>query len=400
MRIIYSIAIFGYGLAIYIAQFFSSKAKLWIKGRIGWEKHLRNVVEKKPVIWIHAASFGEFEQGKPIIDYCFDKYVDHQIVVTFFSPSGFEGKKNYPKAHHILYLPLDTPSNAKYFVETLKPKLAIFVKYEFWFNFLNQCFKNNIPVIYFSSVFRPSQIFFKPFGTWFLNHLKKCTKIFVRDEYSLKLLMTKEIFSAEISGDTRFDTVVETSNFPIDIPDIAMWCKDNTLIVFGSTWPEDEQIFEKWIKENQKIKVIIAPHEIEKQKISALLQKFNTAALYSQNNFKNAQILILDKIGLLKYLYKLCTVCYIGGGFGKGIHNLLEPAAFGKPIIFGPKYHKFPEASDLLELNQAKSVRDSKEFDLAINNFLQNPNGQLNSAYVLKNSGANNKITTYIDKWL
>ena len=212
MRIVYSIFIGFYGFLIFLSQGFSSKAKLWIQGRKNWKQIIQQIPKTKPIIWIHTASYGEFEQGKPIVDYCFDHFPNHQIVLSFFSPSGFESKKNYSKANHVIYLPLDTISNAKFFIEELKPEIAIFVKYEFWYNLLNQCFKNNIPVVYFSSVFRPNQLFFKFYGKWFLAHLKQCSRIFVRDNMSKNLLENVGVTNAEISGDTRFDSVFENSN--------------------------------------------------------------------------------------------------------------------------------------------------------------------------------------------
>jgi len=342
---------------------FNARARLWHKGRKGLLKKIKKAISKDDkLIWFHCASLGEFEQGRPVIEAVKSTFSDHKILLTFFSPSGFEVRKNYTGADFIYYLPLDTAVNAKKFINRTKPRMVFFIKYEFWFNYINELNKNKIPLFIVSAIFRKSQYFFKPGAGWIRKQLQKVTYFFVQNQVSLDLLLKAHVFHAEISGDTRFDRVVKLANESVSIPEIESFASGKKLFIAGSTWPADEEIIREWITNSKAdLKLIIAPHLVEKERIDHLIRVFEefNPVLFSKaksNKAASSKVLIVDSIGKLAYIYRYGKYAYIGGGFGIGIHNTLEAATYGLPVIFGPTYKRFKEAEDLVELGCAFPV--------------------------------------------
>ena len=370
MRFFYNISIFFYYLAIRIASFFNPKARLWIIGRKNIFKEIEFAIQKlktQNLIWFHCASLGEFEQGRPLMEAMKKKDPSVRILLTFFSPSGYEIRKNYSGADHVFYLPLDTPANAKKFIEIVKPSKVFFVKYEFWFNFLKALKRKNIPTYLVSGIFRDDHHFFKSSGAWFRKQLSAFTHFYLQDEKSVRLLNSIGYFNVTLAGDTRFDRVFEVAANVNQNDLIKQFVADKKMLIVGSSWMEDEAIVSS-IK-LAPLKLIIAPHEVNKAHLDSMVDRFGSAAsvlLYSnanESNVSDAQILIIDNRGMLSSLYQYATVAFIGGGFGKGIHNILEAATFGLPIIFGPNYKKFTEAKELIKLGGAFSIKDSSDFE-------------------------------------
>ncbi len=370
MRFFYTISIYSYYLAIHIASFFNPKARLWIIGRKNIFKEIEFAIQKlktQNLIWFHCASLGEFEQGRPLMEAMKKKDPSVRILLTFFSPSGYEIRKNYSGADHVFYLPLDTPANAKKFIEIVKPSKVFFVKYEFWFNFLKALKRKNIPTYLVSGIFRDDHHFFKSSGAWFRKQLSAFTHFYLQDEKSVRLLNSIGYFNVTLAGDTRFDRVFEVAANVNQNDLIKQFVADKKMLIVGSSWMEDEAIVSS-IK-LAPLKLIIAPHEVNKAHLDSMVDRFGSAAsvlLYSnanESNVSDAQILIIDNIGMLSSLYQYATVAFIGGGFGKGIHNILEAATFGLPIIFGPNYKKFTEAKELIKLGGAFSIKDSSDFE-------------------------------------
>lgn len=318
------------------------------------------------VVWIHAASLGEFEQGRPIIERIKREMPDTVVVVTFFSPSGYEIRKNYPLADFVFYLPADLPHNVTRFLDAIHPDIAIFIKYEFWLNYLNELHRRSIPTYLISAIFRPSQIHFRPWGVMWRRTLRCYSSIFVQDKASEQLLQGVEYRRAIIAGDTRFDRVTEIAQNAKRIPIIELFRGTTPLFVAGSTWGKDEELLTELINAHPDTRFIIAPHEMDEsrmQRLEATIQ--GGVARYTRSmevsDFSGAQVLILDTIGLLSSAYSYARWAYIGGGFGIGIHNTLEAATFGLPIAFGPNYHKFREARDMVELGAATSITSAAE---------------------------------------
>lgn len=374
MRFLYSTAIELYYLFLRFAGLFSPKARSWHYGRKSLFDKLEDVFETHysgknpaPVIWFHCASLGEFEQGKPVIEAVKKEFPAYHILLTFFSPSGYNHHQKYEFADHIFYLPIDTRRNARRFVNIIRPSVAIFVKYEFWFNYLNELFKREIPVFTISAIFRPNQHFFKWYGGWFRTHLRKINTIFVQDEESADLLSMIDVDNIIISGDTRFDRVASIKEQQKPFPLIDRFVEDRQVIVAGSTWPPDEELLLEFGKTSgDHIRFIIAPHETGRQRINELLQKCgDKAVLYSMaqaDELNDKKYLIIDSIGILSQLYRFATIAYIGGGFGAGIHNILEAAAYGNPVFFGPNYHRFREAREMVADGTAFPVSLAMEF--------------------------------------
>ena len=390
MGAIYNISIWFYIIAIRITALFYPKAKLWIKARQDIFKKLIKALQKSNnIVWLHCASLGEFEQAKPIIKCYKLKNPDHQILLTFFSPSGFEIEKNTPLANWVFCLPADTKSNAKKFIQIVNPIKVIFIKYEFWFNYMAELHKKNIPLYSIATIFRNDQHFFK--YKWFAKQLKHVTHFFVQDEKSAQLLKKTGYNNCTISGDTRFDNVLANTKKSKKIPLINMFSETKKSIICGSTWPKDEKILIKYIKNHPENNYIIAPHELNN---ISNLQKQTNALLYSNTNEKNilnSNVLIIDNIGMLSNIYKYGDLAYIGGGFGAGIHNILEAVAFGLPVIFGPKYQKSNEAICLIEEKGAISISNYKQLSSAIDS-LNNFNKSIALNYIKKNTGAIEKI--------
>lgn len=366
MRIIYTIGIYCYTFGIRVAALFGhEKARLMVQGWKAQPAAMAKLSKDRPTVWFHAASLGEFEQARPVLEAYRQRHPDHQVLVTFFSPSGYEVRKNYSQAEAVCYLPMDTPGNVRRFLNEAHPDKVFFVKYEFWYNYLNALRQRGIDTYIFSAIFRPDQYFFKPWGRWFIRQLRECfTHLFVQNEESLSLLKGHGISRCSLAGDTRYDRVhqIALTTEPDAVVERFLQGHDGPVLVAGSTWPPDEQLLarlresKKWFPE----RIIIAPHEIHEEHLRSIEALFPDSIRYSEcinaltqshnNTFTHSKVLIIDNIGLLSKLYRYATVAYIGGGFGVGIHNILEAVAYGKPVVFGPNYHKFQEAHDLIDL--------------------------------------------------
>jgi 3-deoxy-D-manno-octulosonic-acid transferase len=390
MRLIYNISIWLYVVTIRIASLYNLKAKKWVKGRENIFSELEAVVRnQKNIVWFHCASLGEFEQGKPIIEAYKLNHPTHQILLTFFSASGFEIKKNTALANWVFYLPADTTSNAKKFINLVNPIKVVFIKYEFWFNYMYQLKKQNIPFYSVSTIFREGQVFFK--YQWFAKQLKNVTHFFVQDEKSAELLNSIGFSNFTISGDTRFDGVVANTQNPTKIALVELFSKNKKTIICGSTWAKDDIILIQYIKNHPENNYVIAPHELDN---ISNLQKQSNGLLYSNANEKNiftTNVLIIDSIGLLSTIYQYGNLAYIGGGFGSGIHNILEAASFGLAVIFGPNYQKFNEAISLINKKGAMSISNYEELSSAIDIF-NSFDQSIALNYIKENSGATNKI--------
>lgn len=415
MRLIYSVGIIFYYLSLRLAGIFSPKARAWHYGRKELFDKLEHVFlehyaseSPAPVVWFHCASLGEFEQGRPVIEAFRNRFPGYTILLTFFSPSGYTHRQNYSGADHIFYLPIDTILNARRFVNITRPQFVVFVKYEFWFNYLNELFKNNIPVFTISAIFRPNQHFFKWYGGWFRTHLRKINRVFVQDAESAELLQMIDVSNISISGDTRFDRVVAVKENQQPFPLIDKFACNKHVIVAGSTWPQDEDLILALRKKtSDKVKFIIAPHEISTHHLNELLKKLgDKALLYSQapgTDLCGKDFLIIDSIGMLSQLYRYASIAYIGGGFGAGIHNILEAAAYGVPVFFGPNYHRFREAREMIETGAAFSVQDSAQFTTGVIALLSDTAHLKKVAtkagqYVVVRTGATHIIMEEIEK--
>jgi 3-deoxy-D-manno-octulosonic-acid transferase len=418
MYLIYIIFIYSYWAAIHLAALFNSKAKLWVSGRKNIFYELKKRVEelttsdsKSEMVWVHCASLGEFEQGRPLIEKLKLKDKNVKIILTFFSPSGYEIRKNYSGADLVFYLPIDTASNARQFINIVQPKAAFFIKYEFWFNYLNELKQQKIPTYLLSGIFRQKHYFFKVYGAWFRKQLKCFSQFFVQDEQSKDLLNSIGYMNVMVAGDTRFDRVAEVCINARSLKLIESFGQNSKLVIAGSTWREDEKLIYDWMKNSGSamadVKLIIAPHEIDEEHIDSIITQFSDLNVlrYSRANelnVKEAKVLVIDNIGMLSSVYQYGTIAFIGGGFGKGIHNILEAATFALPVIFGPKYEKFTEAKELIELGGAFSVGDVNELEKIM--ILLNDSNVLKTAahiskyYVNSKVGATEKVLSFLDK--
>jgi 3-deoxy-D-manno-octulosonic-acid transferase len=401
MLFIYNLGIRIYVILIYIAQLFNKKAKKWLLGRKN-----NNLMQCNKSILFHFASLGEFEQGRPVLEKL-RQQTNQKIVVTFFSPSGYEVRKNTPLADYVYYLPIDTAANARQFIDTINPTMAVFTKYEYWYHYFNEFNKRQIPLYIISGIFRPEQVFFKWYGGLHRKMLGFVTRFFVQDENSKNLLHSIGVDNADVSGDTRFDRVWETCQAP-QANAIARKFKDEQpLFIAGSTWPDDEKLVAQLVDLYPDWKFIIAPHEVGEQKINGLInllsgkKTIKYSEVNNDTNIADYQILVIDNIGILSSLYQYGNVAYIGGGFGAGIHNTLEAAAFSLPIIIGPKYHKFKEARDMIQRKTAFSISNRDELNNAAAKLLTDTNyrrdlGMANRDYVNTRTGATQMILQYI----
>jgi 3-deoxy-D-manno-octulosonic-acid transferase len=399
MLLFYNCFIRIYRILIFIAAFFNKKAKLWQDGRRN-----SNFEKIKHSIWFHFASLGEFEQGRPVLEKMRSLYPSNPIVVTFFSPSGYEVRKNTPLADHVYYLPLDTAKNARHFIAAINPDVAIFTKYEYWYHYFNQLHKRHIPLYVISGIFRPNQVFFKWYGGLHRKMLSFVTHFFVQDTESTQLLQNIGTSHATVSGDTRFDRVWANAQNPVSLPLIEQFKDEKPVFIGGSTWPEDEQLIAQLIPLYPDWKFIIAPHEINDEKISKLVSLLpaDQTVKFSQiktltTSVSNYRVLIIDNIGMLSSLYQYGQVAFIGGGFGAGIHNTLEAAAFGLPVIIGPKYQKFREARDIISQQLGFSITNFDELkpiadQLITDKAYREKLGTGIKTYVEKNTGATQTI--------
>ena len=403
----YSLIIGFYAMIVRLVSPFHKKAGLMVKGQKQTFDILRKQIDPQArYIWFHVASLGEFEQGRPLIEKVREQHPEYKILLTFFSPSGYEVRKNYSGADVICYLPFDFYRNAKKFIKLANPEIAIFIKYEFWQNYLNQLRKNNIPTYIVSAIFRPKQIFFKWYGAGYRSVLKSFKWLFVQDQESIDLLNKYKITNVSISGDTRFDRVAEVfeqkKSFDIIEKFLNINPKENDsekdlALVVGSSWPKDEDIFIPYFNNNSAIKLIIAPHEINKEHLQHITSRLERPyAFYSkvtEDEIKDVDCLIIDNFGMLSSIYRYGEIAYIGGGFGSGIHNVLEAAVYGIPVIFGPNHKKFKEASNLIACHGAFSIQNSDSFEQKMNELLSyneilNNAGKKAGDYVHNNTGA------------
>lgn len=419
VKIIYQLFIFLYPKIAWLISGTNAKAKLWLRGR---EKIFDQLTasfqnNSSPVIWIHCSSLGEFEQGRPLIESLKEEYTDHKILVTFFSPSGYEVRKNYEKADWVFYLPMDSYRHAKKFFIIVQPSLILFVKYEFWFYYLQEAKRRNIPILLISGIFRKSQPFFAWYGNFHRQMLLCFTHLFVQNEISVELLKSIGLDqNVTISGDTRFDRVIEIAEQFQPIQVVDQFIGNNKVIVAGSTWTEDDEELDHFANIHQEIKFIIAPHEIESERIKECLTFYKHSILFSVLMSNNApsipditssdfpNVLIIDNIGLLSKLYHYATVCYVGGAFGEdGVHNVLEAAVYNKPVVFGPVYDKYLEAVELVDAGGGFPVESALELekqldDLLTNDILYQQSSTLAGNYVKNKAGATQNIIQYIQE--
>lgn len=407
MHTLYNIIIRLVAFFLPITKFFSSKMKSFVEGRkYIWEYLQQEIDPNEKYIWFHVSSLGEYEQGVPVMQEIRKNYPEHKILLSFFSPSGYEIRKNNPLADLTVYLPIDTPKNAKKWVKLIKPELVFFVKYDFWPNYLKQLKKNKIRTFLISAIFRKDQLFFKKKGQFYREALQTFEHFFVQDDNSQKLLQSIGYKNVSIAGDTRFDRVYSLTQESANVPDIETFIDGKTCIIFGSTWDKDEEMISTFINQNkQNNRYIIAPHDIKEPHIvrleNALKKKSVRYTKSTTTEIKNSEVFIIDTIGLLTKIYRHADIAYIGGGFGAGIHNILEPATYGLPIIIGPKYDKFKEAKDLISLKSCVVVESQSTFDQAMNLYINQPEtrqkaGQNNAQYVQDQQGATAKILAYL----
>ena len=404
MKLIYNFFIYIYAALIRAASVFNPQARQFLVGRKGQFRKMKAVVcDGDQVVWFHCASVGEFEQGRPVMEAFKKGFPAYKILLTFFSPSGYELLKNFELADYVFYLPMDKATNARRFLKIFQPKMAIFIKYEYWFNYMDEIHKAGIPLFFVSAIFRKQQQFFRFYGSWFRKQLKKVTWFFVQNENSHRLLSQIGIQNHEISGDTRFDRVLKVLDTSFDLPEINRFKGNNELLVAGSTWPPDEDILLDYMNSKpEHLKLLLVPHKIGEHHISEILKKFErfSPVRFSQSDIKKlseTNVLIMDKMGLLSGLYRYADLAYVGGGFGLGIHNLLEAAVYGLPVIFGPNYQQFQEALDLLELGGGFPVKNPKNFLDLITRLRTDPElykhaSEVANRYVRENSGATEKV--------
>jgi 3-deoxy-D-manno-octulosonic-acid transferase len=398
MRLIYNAGIFFYSAIAWIIAPFNQKAHAWVDGRKNWFDSLKQkVIPGEKYIWIHCASLGEFEQGRPVIESVKKERPSSHILLTFFSPSGYEIRKDYPIADIICYLPYDTFRNAEKFISLVNPSIAILVKYEFWDNFISAIYRKQIPLYLISGIFRKEQHFFKWYGGFFRKMLRKFTRIFVQDKESSDLLKTIGITNVVVAGDTRFDRVAEIAGKVKEIPQFELFREDQKLFIAGSSWKQDEEIIARYINSHPgTMKWVFAPHEIDNENIERLEKLFSVKCVRFSgfnDDSKDSRVMIMDNIGMLSSAYRYASIAAVGGGFGKGIHNILEPACWSIPVLFGPNFGKFREAVDLINIGGAKSFKDYPGFEEIIDRWitdaaLYRKAASLAGEYVNKNMGA------------
>ena len=404
MRLLYTLFIHLYSLGALLASPFSLQARQWWQGRRHVFAFLKEKCQgKNNIIWIHSASLGEFEQGKPLMERLRKEHPECSILLTFFSPSGYEIRKNEPLADVVAYLPADTLHNVRRFLDIVQPKAAIFIKYEYWFNYMDALYKRHIPFYYISAIYRPTQHFFKWYGGWFVRQLKKCTHFFVQNTISQQLLNSIGIHQVTIAGDTRFDRVYAIAQQDFTLDFALRFKGDSQLIVAGSTWEPDEQLLRQVFDAvHDRYKLILAPHMIDNEHIKIIKNIFSDYKVlcYSEMEgqpLEDFQVLIIDTIGLLSKIYKYSDISYIGGAFGKGLHNILEAGVFGVPLFFGPKYSKFNEAVELVSRGGAFSIQTAEEMTTRIQQFSAQPEQyravcDICRQFVEENLGAVDKI--------
>ncbi len=396
-RILYQSGIALYTAALALTAPFNSKAALLRKGRKQTFPYLKSQVKPNCAYsWFHAASLGEFEQGRPVIEALKQQHPEQLILLTFFSPSGYEVRKNYAGADLICYLPADSPDNARQLLDIVPVNSALFIKYEFWYFYLRELDQRNIPLYSIAAIFRREQLFFKPYGSWYRNLLHRFSKIFVQDTDSLHLLQQAGINHALVAGDTRFDRVKSVTEMAKPFPLIENFIGNCTkILVAGSSWPADEELLAHLLNDHPDMKLILVPHEIHASHLTAIERKFVGSKRYTQLSSEHhsestiANCLIVDTIGMLSSVYRYATIAYIGGGFGAGIHNTLEAAVWSIPVVFGPNYQKFREARELIDRGGGYSISNYQELRQCVATLINNKNAGLEAGnYVQQNTGA------------
>ena len=415
MKLIYHLFILLYPFAAKCIAPFNKKAQLWVEGRKNWKSKYSQVFDKEtsPVIWMHCSSLGEFEQGLPLLEALKTAYPNYFFLVSFFSPSGYTVRQNHPAADFVCYLPMDSSKNVIDFLQIVNPKIAIFIKYEFWYNYLKTLQEKNIPVLLVSAIFREDQLFFRWYGSFYKNMLHFFNAIFVQDEDSTLLLQSigieKNVFE---TGDTRFDRVIKIAEAPTSSKVIEQFCNNQQVIIAGSTWSEDDKCLHHYAISNPSIQFIIAPHDIEEERLAECVQFYPNAILYSNyskaieinQSLKKYQTLIIDNMGMLSALYRHATIAFIGGGFiDEGVHNTLEAAVYGIPVVFGPEYDKYLEALELVESEGAFSVTNLIELEVVLNELMNNEPkrkmiGEVAQNYVYSKAGATTRLLLYIQE--
>lgn len=407
MILFYNLGVRCYFLLVRLTSLFSEKAKLFISGRKTVFNDLATFTQAndKPIVWFHAASLGEFEQGLPVMEAYKAKYPEKAILVTFFSPSGYQQRKNHPIADFTCYLPIDTPVNATRFMNAVNPEAVFFIKYEYWYHYLNEVSSRKIPLYSISALFTPNHIFFKFYGGLHRRMLQFFKHTFVQNESSLELLQSIGIQEASISGDTRFDRVLQTIAAPNAYPEISIFKGDAKLCIIGSAWPSDMQVLLSFINESlDDLKFIIAPHLIDNASVEKIKNGITPKThLYSDDKDipLDTQVLILDTMGMLSSIYHYGDFAYIGGAFGDGLHNILEAVAFGLPVVYGDKgLEKFPESLALANLNGGFVIKNASETSNMLNQLLddgyRDAASQVCKAYISENAGATQRIMDYL----
>ncbi|MDF7811276.1 glycosyltransferase N-terminal domain-containing protein [Hymenobacter sp. YC55] len=410
MHFLYILSLHLYALLLRLVSPFVPKAALWVQGQRTLLPRIQQALqaETAPLAWFHCASLGEFEQGRPLMEAYAQQYPSHKIVLTFFSASGYEVRKNWPGAAYVFYLPLDTADNARLFLAAVRPRLAVFVKYEFWHYFLTELERQRVPTICVSAIFWPKQVYFRPWGGFHRQMLRKFTHIFTQNQDSVEMLRSIGVPQASVAGDTRFDTVVRTAAAPPrDLPLLDAFTDDwAPVFIIGSSWPEDLPALTPLLQQYQdKLRFIVAPHEISETNLRLVEEVLpGRVVRYSRTDkatIAAARVLLIDNVGLLNQLYRFGHYAYIGGAFGKGLHNTLEAAAFGLPLFFGPTYHKFQEAQDLVAIGCAFPVTSAEELlkvfaPLYHREDLRLTVQDLSLDYVHDHSGATNKIMQWL----
>ncbi len=407
VKVLYNLGMLIYHFGVWVASFWNEKASKFCKGRQGVLEFLAERIDKNSqYVWVHAASLGEFEQGRPIIEKLRQLKPEYKIVLTFFSPSGYEVRKNYEGADVVCYLPIDTSWSANKFLDTVNPSYAIFIKYEFWMNYIVGLKRRRIPTYIVSAIFRPNQVFFKWYGVWYRKVLHCFTHLFVQNQVSLDLLSSIGVKNVSLSGDTRFDRVADIAAKSKELPIVSSFAQGSKVIVAGSSWPKDEDILCDYFNNHPEVKMILAPHEIHQAHLDSIVSKLKRPYVFYKDTDEaaaaKADCLIINCFGLLSSIYKYGEVAYIGGGFGVGIHNTLEAAVYGMPVLFGPNYGRFQEAVDMVKRGGAFSIQSNGEYNELMDSLLAENSSLLKSAsaqtagYVNENRGATERIVNEV----
>lgn len=409
IRLLYTAGIGMYTLGVRTAALTSEKPRQMCQG---WKEAWTKVRPEGRVAWFHAASLGEFEQARPVLEELRKRHPEYKVWLTFFSPSGYEVRKNYAGADVVTYLPMDTMSNARRLVELINPDVAFFVKYEFWYNYMEELNKRGVPTYLFSAIFRKSQYFFQPYGFWFRDKLRTFNHIFVQNDESLQILKHHYLASCSKTGDTRFDRVAQIAAHATEVPEVAQFAEGGQCLVAGSTWEPDEERLKHYGDHcGWRVKMVLAPHMIDEGHLEHIEQLMGRercvrySAAKAGADTSKARVMIIDNIGMLSSLYRYGQVAYVGGGFGKGIHNILEAVTYGMPVVFGPKHHKFQEALDIIERWGGASYVSAEELERVLDTWFGDERLRLRAGkrcteYVKENLGCTEKILAEVEEML